>query len=68
MFGEIDHITPAPWGVFGETGPVGSEPFVYPIRDFYRTDPISRASRTMAKCSELLGGNAEGQRRTGTHG
>ena len=36
--------------------------------DFYRTDPISRASPTMAECSELFGGNPETQPRTGTHG
>lgn len=29
-----------------------SQPFVKPIRDFYRTDPISRASVTMAACSK----------------
>jgi NADH-quinone oxidoreductase subunit G len=67
-FGEIDHIAPASWGAFGEAGPVGPEPFVYPITDFYRTDPISRASPTMAKCSDLFGGNPEAQPRTGTHG
>jgi NADH-quinone oxidoreductase subunit G len=68
VFGDIDHIAPAPWGAFGETGPVGSEPFAYPVADFYRTDPISRASPTMAQCSELFGGNPETQPRTGTHG
>jgi NADH-quinone oxidoreductase subunit G len=68
VFGDIDHIAPAPWGAFGETGPVGSEPFAYPVVDFYRTDPISRASPTMAQCSELFGGNPETQPRTGTHG
>src|SRR4051794_142003 len=68
VFGEIDHIVPAEWGAFGEAGPVGAEPFTYPIADFYRTDPISRASATMAQCSELFGGNPERQPRTGTHG
>ena len=29
-----------------------STPFVKPIKDFYRTDPISRASVTMASCSK----------------
>lgn len=29
-----------------------SQPFVKPIKDFYRTDPISRASVTMAACSK----------------
>ena len=67
-FGDIDHITAAPWSAFGEPGPVSSEPFVYPITDFYRTDPISRASPTMAKCSELFAGDPETQPRTGTHG
>jgi NADH dehydrogenase (ubiquinone) Fe-S protein 1 len=28
-------------------------PFTYPIADFYLTDPISRASPTMAKCSKV---------------
>jgi NADH dehydrogenase (ubiquinone) Fe-S protein 1 len=30
---------------------LGSAPLTLPIQDFYQTDPISRASRTMAKCS-----------------
>ena len=58
-FGEIDDIAPAAWGAFGADGPIGREPFAYPIADFYRTDPISRASPTMAKCSELFGARAE---------
>ncbi|HWB51953.1 MAG TPA: hypothetical protein VG651_22795, partial [Stellaceae bacterium] len=41
-------------------------PFVYPIADFYRADPISRASPTMAECSELFVTGAKP--RTGTHG
>src|SRR4051794_27037428 len=40
-FARIHEVLPAAWGNFGEAGPVGSEPFVYPIADFYRTDPIS---------------------------
>ena len=68
IFGEIDHIDPAPWGMFGQSGPVAPEPFIYPIADFYRTDPISRASATMLRCSELFGRNPEAHQRTGTHG
>jgi NADH-quinone oxidoreductase subunit G len=64
----IDRVLPAAWGDFGETGPVGPESFLYPIADFYRTDPISRASATMAQCSELFGGHADTAPRTGTHG
>jgi NADH-quinone oxidoreductase subunit G len=68
VFGEIDHIEPAAWGMFGEPGPVGPDPFTYPIADFYRTDPISRASATMGQCSELFGGGLDKSPRTGTRG
>ena len=44
IFAETDRVTPAAWGEFGEPGPVDPAPFAYPIADFYRTDPISRAS------------------------
>jgi NADH-quinone oxidoreductase subunit G len=64
----IDQVLPAAWGNFGEAGPVGPEPFVYPIGDFYRTDPISRASATMAQCSESFGERPDTAPRTGTHG
>jgi NADH-quinone oxidoreductase subunit G len=65
---KIDELVPPAWGPFGADGPVASEPFVYPINDFYRTDPISRASVTMAHCSELFTGNGHAALRTGTHG
>jgi NADH-quinone oxidoreductase subunit G len=35
------------------TGSMGSAPFVSPITDFYLTNPIARASETMAACSAL---------------
>ena len=55
--------------MFGETGPIDPGPFTYPIVDFYRTDPISRASATMAECSEVfLAHNGELRARTGIHG
>jgi NADH-quinone oxidoreductase subunit G len=65
--GEIDAVTKADWGEFGATGPIAATSFTYPIADFYRTDPISRASPTMAECSELFVTGA-GQGRTGTYG
>jgi NADH-quinone oxidoreductase subunit G len=66
---EAERVTRAPWGSFGEPGPVAPDAFEYPIEDFYRTDPISRASRTMAQCSELfVARGQEAQGRTGTHG
>jgi NADH-quinone oxidoreductase subunit G len=33
------------------------EPFVSPVRDFFLTNPIARASRVMAKCSALHTGS-----------
>jgi NADH-quinone oxidoreductase subunit G len=66
---EVDLVTRATWETFGEPGPVASAPFEYPIEDFYRTDPISRASQTMARCSELfVVRRYEAPPRTGTHG
>jgi NADH-quinone oxidoreductase subunit G len=65
--GEIDTLARRRGAAFGAVGPIAATPFVYPIADFYKTDPISRASPTMAECSELFvtGG---GHQRTGTHG
>jgi NADH-quinone oxidoreductase subunit G len=65
--GEIDTVAPAAWSAFGLIGPVAAAPFTYPTSDFYKTDPISRASPTMSECSELFVTGA-GQARTGTHG
>ncbi|MGE5269561.1 MAG: NADH-quinone oxidoreductase subunit NuoG [Thiohalocapsa sp.] len=67
-FAQVDEIVPATWGPFGEAGAVEPAAFLCPIADFYRTDPISRASPTMAECSRLFGGRPETQPRTGTHG
>ncbi len=69
VLAEADKVTAAAWGEFGEAGPVDPAPFAYPIADFYRTDPISRASLTMAECSEVfLARHGELMPRTGTDG
>jgi NADH-quinone oxidoreductase subunit G len=69
ILAQTDRVTPAGWGVFGEPGPIDPHPFAYPIADFYRTDPISRASVTMAECSDVfLAHHGELPARTGTHG
>jgi NADH-quinone oxidoreductase subunit G len=65
-FQRLDKIEPAAWGSFGQEGPVTAEAFVSPIDNFYMTDPISRASETMAKCVETYL-TADGGA-TGTHG
>jgi NADH-quinone oxidoreductase subunit G len=68
--GKIDETTPASWGAFGTQGSINGGDFTYPVDNYYMTDPIGRASITMAKCiAEILGqGTPEGTPRTGTHG
>jgi NADH-quinone oxidoreductase subunit G len=62
----IDAVTPAAWGPFAAEGAVDAAPFEMPIDNYYMTDPISRVSPTMAKCTEDFGIGAKP--RTGTHG
>ena len=65
-FQRLETVEPAAWGEFGREGPVEATPFRSPIDNFYMTDPISRASETMAKCTETyVTGETEA---TGTHG
>jgi NADH-quinone oxidoreductase subunit G len=65
VFARLDAPPRSAWGRFGADGPVDKAPFAYPIADFYRTDPISRASPTMAACAATYGA---GGARTGMHG
>jgi NADH-quinone oxidoreductase subunit G len=62
---EPDAIQPAEWKSFGRAGKFLAAPFASPIKDFYRADPISRASAVMAEVSAL---HASSQEATGTHG
>jgi NADH-quinone oxidoreductase subunit G len=42
------------WDAIGTAGPVdATRPLTSPIADFYLTNPIARASETMAECSRL---------------
>ncbi len=57
-FGHVDYAPGAAGGDFepsqiGAEGQLLSEPFRCPIADFYLTNPIARASKTMAECSRL---------------
>ena len=61
----IDTVEPAAWGDFGTEGALDAAAFGSPISNFYMTDPISRASETMAKCVEEILGTVEA---TGTDG
>ncbi len=66
VFAEPDVIIAAPWGSFGGSGSLGSERFLSPVKNFYMTDVISRASVTMAECAQAFTGKSE--KKTGTHG
>ena len=65
VFAQTDTVDADRWGAFGAGGTPDKAPFDYPVRNYYMTDPISRASATMVRCTEafVLRG-----RRTGTHG
>ena len=63
-FGQVDYA-PGPAGAAGfDAGAVGADgalsdaPLKSPITDFYLTNPIARASKTMAECSKLKAGAA----------
>jgi len=59
----IDQIAPADASALAKVaslgGAPGSAPFVSSIDDFFLTNPIARASRTMAECSALAHGKAQ---------
>jgi NADH-quinone oxidoreductase subunit G len=66
VFERVDAFAPADWEAFGAAGAMDSAPFESPIANYYMTDPISRASETMAECTrEFVAGGGE---RTGTDG
>ncbi len=56
-FGQIDYAPGAARAAkfdlskLGEVGKVSDAPFTSPVADFYQTNPIARASVTMAECS-----------------
>lgn len=60
----LDQVTPADPARLAELGKgegrTTVNPFHSPVRDFYLTNPVARASRIMAQCSELkTGGSRE---------
>jgi NADH-quinone oxidoreductase subunit G len=66
VFGLIEELVPAAWEAFGAEGAVGDARLESPIANYYMTDPISRASKTMAECTAAFVNTAA--ERTGTHG
>jgi NADH-quinone oxidoreductase subunit G len=59
-FAEIERAPANPgadaaiWTNIGSPGTIAATPFDYPIKDFYLTNPIARASYVMAECSALF--------------
>ena len=66
VFGQVDLVTAAPWGAFGQDGAVTAEPLASTLKNFYATDPISRASKTLASAQVVFAKN-NCQGKTGTH-
>ena len=60
IFNEINVLHENHFSNFGEEGNIDNEPLNDLINNFYMTDPISRASKTMAECSaKILNFNLE---------
>jgi NADH-quinone oxidoreductase subunit G len=68
VFRTLDRILPAEWIPISPAAPPSgdAQAFRSPVENFYMTDPISRASVTMAKCAETQAARAK--ELTGTHG
>jgi NADH-quinone oxidoreductase subunit G len=62
---QLDIVEASDWTGFGQAGSMDDAAFATPITNFHMTDPISRASATMAACTESFAGTAE---KTGTDG
>jgi len=53
-FGCSDTTAPA-----GDPAAMASAPFASPVKNYYQTDPISRASPTMAECTATFASSAQ---------
>jgi NADH-quinone oxidoreductase subunit G len=65
-FERLDVAASEKWGNFGTNGSLEETPFESPVDNFYMTDPVSRASATMAECTRVVLGRDTP--RTGTDG
>jgi NADH-quinone oxidoreductase subunit G len=65
-FAHPDALVPAAWAPFGAEGPLDPAPFGAAVESYYMTDPISRASPTMAACVAAFGGGCSHAHGTGT--
>ncbi|MFO1119083.1 MAG: NADH-quinone oxidoreductase subunit NuoG [Rhodospirillales bacterium] len=65
-FGTPDVVVPTAWEEFGSAGSIDAAPLLPAAESYYLTNPICRASVTMARCVETFGDQAS--MKTGTHG
>lgn len=66
LFAEIDRPIQVKWHSLGAPGKVTKAGFTSPIRNFYQTDVITRASRIMAECQTAF--LKQTPNKTGTNG
>jgi NADH-quinone oxidoreductase subunit G len=66
VFGTYDTVTPSKYSKAGHKGDLVDLIFSSCIDNYYMSDPISRASATMAECTDVYVTNAQGK--TGTNG
>ena len=64
--GVIDEKPTAAWGKFGAEGAIEATPFALVVSDYYRTNPICRASCILATVKDAMSGDKT--EATGTHG
>ena len=67
VLGAVNQITPATWTAFGDDAAPEAGAFAPAVENFYASDPISRASATMAECLAAFG-TAPATGKTGTNG
>ncbi len=65
---QLDQIAPAGAPQAPEAGKAETSVFASPVEDFYFTNPIARASATMADCAKAKQERAPKAEGTGTHG
>ncbi len=65
---QLDQIEPAAAPQAPQAGTMASDAFGVAVEDFYFTNPIARASATMAACAKAKGERAPAKQGTGSHG
>ena len=66
IFSTDGELVVSEWDTFGAEGRISEKPFEPVIKNFFMTDPISRASITMAECTAVANGDVN--RGAGPHG